>query len=208
MPTNENLHCLIQNTNYTTWTKILASGCKEAYSVLSSSISGPTWKELLNTYHFLEVPDFPLTQAELQPFVAEGTPYKLSLSDLPLITPLQMAVAASSFSTEGTMAAPVLSYAVETPHQGWVILPHNEATTIERLSTLDSNDFITPEKQNFWVFIGSGERNEGPVIWYVSGTSQYWNRLPLMVVVLLEENSPATASDIGENLLFHALQLK
>ncbi|MBI9048452.1 MAG: FtsW/RodA/SpoVE family cell cycle protein [Anaerolineaceae bacterium] len=202
-------NCLIQKRNISSWSQYIANGCNDGFAELSTQIPIQSWQNILDRFHFLDTPAFPLAQAELPPYELPDYTSSLSVTDLPLITPLQMAIAASVFSTEGTLAAPVLSYAVETPHQGWIVLPKNDAQTIEYQSQISSADFLNPDQQNFWTFLGKGERvDEHPVIWYASGTTQYWNGMPLMVIVLLEENAPNTARDIGEEVLFHALQLK
>jgi cell division protein FtsW (lipid II flippase) len=206
---SENDICLLKNQLHATWSSYLANGCQTTFNNLNKDMDIDSWITLLQTYHFLELPEFPITQAELQPFSLENQNSNLTMDDLPLITPLQMAIAASAFSTEGTLAAPVLSYAVETPHQGWVVLPKNDPQNIEYPNGMNSAYFLNPDKQNFWSFIGKGDRaDEEPVIWYASGTTQYWNGMPLEVVVLLEENTPTIASRIGEDVLLHALQLK
>jgi cell division protein FtsW (lipid II flippase) len=208
LPDERYLDCLTQEEPINTWNDVFQNGCAGAYHTLAKWVPVSSWKEILNAYHLLNVPNFPLTQAELPEFTPDENLTYLTTDELPLITPLQMAVAASTFSTEGTLAAPILSYAVETPHQGWVVLPKDDATTIDSLSSLTSNDFLANHNQNFWVFSGKGEREEGPVIWYGSGTTQYWNGMPMMVIVLLEEDAPVLAKSIGEQILYHALQLK
>ena len=201
--------CLVKNQVKTNWRSYLENGCDSAYNKLANSMSIESWETMLQAYHFLEVPEFPMTQAELQPYEFDVSQNTIALNELPLITPLQMAVAASALSTEGTLATPVLSYAVETPHQGWVILPKNESQTITYEAKMNSMNFLNPDKQNFWGFMGKGERvDEAPVIWYASGTTTYWKGMPMMVVVLLEENKPSLAEEIGEDLLLHALHLK
>ena len=201
--------CLIKNQMQSDWSSYIKNGCDATYTKLAATMTMESWENMLQAYHFLDVPEFPMTQAELQPYVFDVSQKTIPLNELPLITPLQMAVAASSLSTEGTLAAPVLSYAVETPHQGWVILPKNESQTISYEAEMSSTDFLNPEQQNFWAFMGKGDRiDEQPVIWYASGTTTYWKGMPLMVVVLLEENTPTLAKEIGEDVLLHALQLK
>jgi cell division protein FtsW (lipid II flippase) len=201
--------CLTKNQARSNWSSYLESGCDSAYIRLSSAMTMDDWNTMLQTYGFLEVPDFPMTQAELQPYEFTPDQTKIAIDELPLITPLQMAVAASTLSTEGVLTAPVLSYAVETPHQGWVILPKNDPQSIPYETEMSSSDFLNPDEQNFWVFMGKGDRDEEqPVIWYASGTTKYWKGMPLMVVVLLEENTPTLANSIGEDVLLHALQLK
>jgi cell division protein FtsW (lipid II flippase) len=208
LPEDSQELCLIQSMDRTRWADLFKAGCDSPYNALSQSVSQNEWGKLLSAYHFLDEPEFPLTQAELPPFNMVDTRKGLAISELPLITPLQMAVAASVFSNPGTLASPVLSYAVETPHQGWIILPKTQSVSVDELSTTNSGDLLVKDQGNFWSFLGKGDRTEGPVIWYVSGTTPYWNGMPMMVVVLLEENSPSTAQQIGEEVLFRALNLK
>ncbi len=200
--------CLIQDSNLSRWADQFKSGCESPYGAITQTMNHNDWGKLLSDFHFLEEPDFPLTQAELPPFSIDENNDSLAMSDLPLITPLQMAVAASIFSNPATLSSPVLSYAVETPHQGWVILPKNQSVVVEDFSKTNTSELLAENQGNFWAFLGKGAREEGPVIWYASGTTPYWKGMPLMIVVLLEENSPSTAKQIGDQILFQALNLK
>jgi cell division protein FtsW (lipid II flippase) len=208
LPDETQASCLIQNDELQQWHQQIKSGCESPYPAFSALLSLNDWEKLLTAFHFLETPDFSLTQAKLSAFSTAELDHPLAISELPLITPLQMAVAASSFSNPGTLSSPLLSYAVQTPHQGWVILPKNQSIKITELTTVNQSDLLAPNQENFWTIMGKGTRSEGPVIWYVSGTTPNWNGMPLMVVVLLEENSPAAARQLGEQILFQALQLK
>ena len=126
------------------------------------------------------------------------------------LTPLQMAVAVSTLSNDGIRPGPRLAMAVNTPQHGWVILP----SLVEPVQVYTEGSILpTLQKylvfQNpFWEFQssfwdGKGKKN---LTWFLAGTLPDWQGTPLAVVILLEENNPGFAADLGRSLITLAMQ--
>ena len=121
------------------------------------------------------------------------------------VSPLQMILAAAVLSNNGTMPSARIAVAVNTPQQGWVILP-----------ALDTPKEVLPEYQAreiaqafagenpYWSYVSSIENSS--VTWYLAGTLPDWSGTPLTLVILLEEDNPALAKEIGTGLLNMALK--
>ena len=131
---------------------------------------------------------------------------RIPVADIPtdrdevLISPLQMALATASLSNQGIQPAPRIAVAVDTPQQGWVVLPALD----EPSQPLPENGVreIVPTyagENSFWSF--TGDAKSTPLTWYIAGTPPDWSGAPLALVVVLEENDPETAKEIGHNLL-------
>lgn len=122
-------------------------------------------------------------------------------------SPLQMALAAAVLSNDGTRPAPRIALAVDTPQQGWVILPPlgEPREVLSSAAAKRAAQENLAEGSPYWEFSGQGTDDDKTVTWYVSGTPPGWQGTPLTVVVLIEADSPARARGIGQELLDAAL---
>jgi cell division protein FtsW (lipid II flippase) len=123
------------------------------------------------------------------------------------VSPLQAVLAAAALSNHGVVPAPRIATAVNTPQQGWVVLPA-QGKAYEAVKAAQADEAATAntsEGQNYWSHIGRGSGKEGPVTWFTSGTLPGWNATPLAVVVLLEEDNERQAQWIGQELLTGAM---
>lgn len=125
-----------------------------------------------------------------------------------LLSPLQVALAAATLSNDGVRPAPVLVNAVNTPTEGWVLLPHTgEAVQAlpgdvasERAAAFESSD------ESLWEFsTGSTGAMDSPVSWYVGGALPTTRGLPLVLAVAVEGDQPGQAEAIGRQILTAAL---
>ena len=119
------------------------------------------------------------------------------------VSPLQMAIAAASLSNAGTRPAPRIALAVNTPQQGWVVLPALSgpvkvfsASVVENITHQ-----LSTQNQPFWEWNGFGGSSTELSSWYLGGTLPNWQGTPLTVIVLIEGNYPSTAQGIGQQLL-------
>jgi hypothetical protein len=123
------------------------------------------------------------------------------------VSPLQVALASAAFSNHGTLPAPRIATAVNTPNDGWVVLPALGEPS-EALPTSAANDAaasMVMEGANAWTHIGRAESEESPVTWFLTGTPPNWQATPLVALVLLEADNPRLAQQIGQELLLDAM---
>jgi cell division protein FtsI/penicillin-binding protein 2 len=123
------------------------------------------------------------------------------------VSPLQMALASAAFSNHGTIPAPRIATAVNTPNDGWVVLPAL-SEPFEALPASAADDQVTSmvsERDHYWTYLGQAESEESPITWFVAGTPPNWQATPLVVVVLLEDDNPRFAQQIGRELLLDAM---
>ncbi len=138
-------------------------------------------------------------------------PVAQSLSDSELshfhVSPLQVALAAASLSNHGIIPAPSLAAAVNTPRDGWVILPAQgapvEATTAE--SADEAAQLFIQSGNRYWSHIGQADEKDSSVTWFLAGTPPNWGGTPIVVVVLIEENNIRLAKRIGDELIVDAM---
>jgi hypothetical protein len=123
------------------------------------------------------------------------------------VSPLQVALAAAAFSNHGSIPAPRIATAVDTPNSGWVVLPAL-GTPFEAISASKADAAaasLVRDGQSFWSQTGAAESAESPVTWFMGGTPPNWQATPMVVVVLLEEDDRQLAEEIGNRLLTAAM---
>ena len=144
------------------------------------------------------------TSPELQlPVAVAGSPGKAVR-----LSPLQAALAAAALSHDGLRPAPRLAMAVDTPSQGWVILP----PLVEPVQVLSADEAASVTEtllvkgQPFWEWSGLAGQGNKAVSWSLAGTLPDSQGIPLAVVVLLEDPGQQWAAYIGQELLISATQ--
>lgn len=134
----------------------------------------------------------------------------VTASDDLRISPLQMALAAAAISNQGIRPVPRLTMAVNTPAQGWVILPSlgESAQAFSPNSTAATAESLSVSGQLFWQSGGIGIEKQKLqfITWYLAGTLPGWQGTPLALVVALEEESSPLAESIGQAIMKEALQ--
>ena len=137
-----------------------------------------------------------------------GTPTNLVEPDKLHVSPLQIILAFSPLSNKGIRPAPRIALAVNSPIQGWIILPAgNELLDImEEEKATQLAESLQAPGQLFWqTEAGSSEMGRS-FTWFVAGTLPNWQGTPLILIVLLEEDNTALANSIGEVILVKALE--
>ncbi len=123
------------------------------------------------------------------------------------VSPLQMALASAALSNGGIIPAPRVTMAVNTPNDGWVVLPA-KGKPIEASQpsvTAEAVSRYIASGNNYWSHIGQAQDDESSVTWFIGGTPPNWQASPLAIVVLLEEGNPRDAGQIGRELLLDAM---
>jgi hypothetical protein len=123
------------------------------------------------------------------------------------VSPLQMALAASVLSAGGKLPQPVLASAVQTPNQGWVILPVGPSTQVfSASSAAAAASALAQPGEFFWQTLARTELSTGTLTWYLAGTLPRWQGTPLAVAVIVEEDDLELAQKIGQSLLRTAVE--
>ena len=119
------------------------------------------------------------------------------------VSPLQMAIAAASLSNNGIRPAPRIALAVNTPQQGWIVLPALDTTS--KIFSLDMANSITlqlsSQNHTYWEWAGIARSNQEFSTWYLAGTLPNWQGTPLALAILIEGNNQSIAQSIGRQLI-------
>ncbi len=130
-----------------------------------------------------------------------------SSGDVLRVSPLQIALAYASLSNQGTRPPSRIVLAVNTPEQGWVIVPARDEP-IQSLApdrAQQAAEALRVPERPFWQVTSLVQENNRSFTWLAIGTLPNWQSVPLTLVLLLEEKNLPLATYIGENLFQEAL---
>ncbi len=124
------------------------------------------------------------------------------------VSPLQMALAYACLSNRGTLPAGRIVLAVNTPAQGWVILPalDQPRPVLEADKAQQAAEQWQVPDRPFWRVSALSQENRRSFTWLAMGTLPNWQSVPLTLVVLLEESNLPLATWIGETLMHETLR--
>lgn len=206
--------CTLEPSAYV-WGSMLRAGCTPAVEALGNRLGAERLEEVFNAAGFYQAPELRLDTTAItheQTWsnagkMALGLPDEVSDEHL-LVSPLQMALAAASLSNGGVRPAPRLAVAVNTPQSGWVILPPlgEGENVFSATSAHEASQMLAVPKLPAWQLTARAWDAEGnPYTWHLAGTQPSWPGAPLTLVVLIEEDNPLLAVEIGETLLNQAM---
>ncbi len=119
------------------------------------------------------------------------------------ISPLQLVLAASALSNHGIRPAPILAVAVNSPIEGWIILPAlSEAVNVFSSDrAAEVTEGLIMKGLPIWQWNILVSKDDQVYSWSLGGTLSSEQSTPLAVVVLLEIGDPDLAGAIGKALL-------
>jgi hypothetical protein len=119
-----------------------------------------------------------------------------------------MVSAIAALSNQGLCPKLKIASAVETPAQGWVVLPEPEKPIqcISSVAAEQVTESLRDYGKQFWEYKSSNTDKAQPITWYLAGTLANWSGTPLSVVVVLEETAPSLAQSIGRAVLQQTIQ--
>jgi cell division protein FtsW (lipid II flippase) len=199
----EKWECSVALPDNATFYQAVAAGCPGASLRMGTALDLTDLKELYQQLGFDQALDIPLPSAGATDIVALKDQTHIALGqDAILVTPLQMALAAASLSAEGVRPSPAFAAAVNTPLEGWVILPAGEKTTVfQTTSVSNAADKLPMTGLPAWETVASARRDEDTITWYLAGTTPGWRGVPLAIALVLEEDNPQAAIEIGTSVL-------
>ena len=124
------------------------------------------------------------------------------------VSPLQMALAVAALSNHGTIPAPRIAMAVNTPNQGWVSLSAmgNSIEALQASAADEAASAYLVKDQTYWQYSAHAHEKDTSFTWYIGGTPPNWQATPLVIVVILEEDDEAQAQRIGQDVLIAAMK--
>ena len=208
-----------------TWGEVIAAGCAEPVKQLVSATNNQDLITLLDSLGLYTAPTFPveMLSSSRPSNLSDPASYIAGLNVDPetgahlQVSPLQMALVAATLSNAGERPAPWLVMAVDTPQSGWVMLPTagQSQQALQALAADSTAQTLASSEMPIWQVVASGKKDTSSALgtsrgytgytWYLGGTLPEWKGAPLAIAVLLEENNPQLALEIGQSMLQSAM---
>ncbi len=205
---DQTLSCARPPRTPLTWETAVEAGCPAPLVELSRSISAAQLRELFRSLGFYDAPDarLPVSPPAADQPLASSRLAALGRDGM-TVSPMQMALAAAVLTNNGVRPSPRLAISVETPHQGWIILPAQPSQQVlppqeihQAVSRLASQDMP------MWETVAAFSDQQTSVSWYLAGTLPNWGGSPLALAVLIEADDAPLVQSIGKSILSSALQ--
>ena len=204
-----------------TWEDAIAAGCPGPVAFLGSTLKSEDNEDAILTFlNQVFVSEDAATigvpaSASMADIIEAGTdkdndPLRLVLGQAGLrVSPLQMSLAAAALSKGVIRPIPRLVMTVDHPETGWVILPDARMPTkvLDEKAADRVAQALMIEGIPIWQSLARLPDGAGNTFtWYLAGTLPDWNGTPLALALILEEDDPMAASEIGQSVLKAALQ--
>jgi cell division protein FtsI/penicillin-binding protein 2 len=202
--------CIIAPAEPLTWGKAVSAGCPAQQAALGNALGASRMTDLLRKLGFFTAPQvrLPAASQAAPATIANLEPFSLGQASL-AVSPLQMALAAASLTQDGLRTAPRLALSVQTPLQGWVVLPpQEESTRVYTAGSVASTvETIRPSGQAYWSAVGTALNGDGKkVAWFVGGTLPSWQGTPLSIALALENGDAQAAQKAGAAVMAAAMR--
>lgn len=194
--------CAIAQPETSTWSSLIRGGCPGALTALSSRFTLAEIRELYLKAAFNQTPEIPLPSAQAvnpMPEFEDKTRALLG-QEAVSITPLQAALAAASLSTGEGIPAPRIAVGVNIPDQGWVVIANGPTQPAISANSPSAVNLLADTNTPTWHTVGTAWASDRQITWYIGGTLAEWSGTPLAMAVVLEENNPQAALQIGSSL--------
>jgi len=204
--------CSLPVTPPVTWEKAIAAGCPGAIQAIGQTLNPSDWLELYQAAGFSETPSLRLAVAPAANLsianFSGADPAQLALGQSGInLSPIQMALALAAFSTDDVRPTPIIAAAVNTPSQGWVVLSTDPSTTKLPVSSRAAVNDLKVANKPYWQVTSSSQAADRTLTWYLAGTTPEWPNTPVALVILLEEDNPRLAQQIGTQIIEKTINL-
>ncbi len=180
--------------------QLMQNGCQEGLNASLALLGSANLDSFLSTFGWIENPPFvlPLVNPALN---TSGLTIN-NINEKILLSPFQVARAASIFSNPSKLPFPRLAMAVKTPNQGWLILAADKSKNIlDATKVLAISQELSSNQFPGWEFVSSSGSVVGDSSWFVSGTLPDWMNTSLVFVLVLENTDANTTQQLGSQLM-------
>jgi cell division protein FtsW (lipid II flippase) len=207
------LTCAVDPGSERTWEAILSAGCPYPIGQLVEQLLGAEphlVADSLFAFGFFQTPAIRMVTAATPYQDRDTDPLRIGLGQgFSRVTPLQMALAAAALSNDGIVPVPRIALSVNVPPSGWVVLsPTGESqTAIGAIAAERTTRLLAAPELPYWQVLASAHDGAHIIHWYLAGTLESWDGSPLALALVLEDDNPVLAAEIGAQILRAALTL-
>jgi cell division protein FtsW (lipid II flippase) len=207
---DHDLQCARPPTEALTWQTLIINGCRTAQFDLAEIIGAEILLDLYQDLGFFTEPNMRLTVAEADPpSIIDSEAFFRGEKSFN-ISPLQMARATSALTNQGILPAPRIVNDYQDSQGNWINLPKLTSNTqvLPLEVTFPVTALLQKPYSSYWQVVATTTTEELQTItWFIAGTTAEWQGQPYTVVVVIERETPALATLIGESLLDQAIRM-
>jgi len=198
--------CALDPGEDNTWGELVSSGCIKALATLNRSSTLSNTLELYTESGLFKPQELPLevSQAVQVQDIDSYTSLYSGEAGI-LVSPVQVAVAASTLSNNGRVVTPQIAMAYKNPENDWSLIDIGaEPPDIPDFEAGMAVDLLTHGNFPGWELSSFATHQEAKIAWFVAGTPADWLGTPVTLVIALEDGSPNDARRIGRELFLEA----
>jgi len=201
-------NCAIVKTNVSDLKQAIMEGCPSALIQIVGITGANIVAKVIKDFNLEQTPDIGLPNNPVIIHDKDILWNDLFFSKNPFrVNPLQIATSASAITNNGLMPTPNIVSAVNKSEGGWVSLLKeikNQALPVDQARSI--NDYLKSEEISGWEITAQGDDSKTKAAWYVAGTPSSWTGKPMTIVVVLENQNPLIAREIGREIYTLAIR--
>ncbi len=197
--------CALPETTGSSPGEQIARGCPWAVKQLAERLTAEQLLSFYQSLGFTTTPDLtllPLAEAISPAAITRLEDHQLGQGEI-LVSPLQMALAASALTAEGLRPSPLLATAVNTPETGWIVLlgGENEIQINADAANQAVEDLAAADALTWQVTAQAWNGGDKRLSWFIGGTLPDWKGTPLALALVLEDSTGQQAQKAGQSFL-------
>ncbi len=185
---------------------VLQYGCESASADLVDGLTPENLADMMRVLGLFSEAGIALESAPAAPDPAKEADFAdwLKVAADTNVTPLQMALMASTLTNSGLQPTPKMVNSYQSANGAWVAFGGN--TSAVEVFSADlafqlRNQFLA-ESQPIWYLNGHAALENGEMLtWYIGGSTPQWVGVPLAIAVAIEGSEPTLSQQIGSQLL-------
>jgi cell division protein FtsW (lipid II flippase) len=201
-------HCAIQSSESNSPQSAARNGCDSSMIHLAEKLNNNGFIEAVNQFSLTGSQALGLPVNQVVPFSQNVAWFDLLFGSNPIrVNPLQIAAAASSISANGLMPSARITSTVNIADQGWVTLSSSSSQRVMTTETANAvNHFLNSGVISGWETTATSRDENGVYSWYLAGTPVSWPGAPVVVVLVLERDSPEFIQLAGREIYRQATE--
>lgn len=200
-----------------TWAGVIAAGCPGPITMLGDQIApdgqagAQPLVDLFDQLGFFSSPAIrlPVANPASPDSITEPVQYQAAGQAGLRLSPLQLSLAAATLSNNGFRPAPRLVQAIQTVEGDWANQA-SQGTAIPVFASVVSNttaQALRAGELPIWQSVALAQNSASQTItWYLAGSLPDWAGTPATLVLVLEDNNPTRAIEIGQQVMLAWLQ--
>jgi peptidoglycan glycosyltransferase len=195
--------CALPLPQKPSWGDMISHGCPAATNALAQRLRSDQVLQMIHQIALDRAPQIGLPVAIASYNRIQDSPERLALGQGSMsVSPLQMALAVAALNPAGVIPNPRIASAVNTPTQGWVVLPSIANSPLPELrSRMAAEELLQMSDIPAWNTTATSPTANGKITWFLAGTTADWQGAPLALALVLEDNDPNGAQKIGSEIL-------